>query len=228
MANVDVPEAVRVWKIGVDAANVRSWNNYTNNQGYNLFCITNGECLTYGKNPLGVNLKFAACDNKTHFRLPDEQEREILSGESVAFGIGGEPAFLYYEERDAGINLDWSKTPKYEWRIFGADSERGKPILENTQVAFMNDNVKPDPDFLVKFDRPPGMADIGWTTSPGLWDQVTQAAIDYARGRIRAIPVYRADSPRSRLSRSLLIGRVFLSVLSIWVVVSIRWFALGS
>jgi hypothetical protein len=187
MANIDVPETVRVWKIGVDQANVLSWNNYTNNQGYHLFCITNGMYLTWEKQPLGVNLGYkAAGDNKTHFRLPDEQEREILSGESVAFGIGGEPAFLYYKERDVGINLDWSKSPKYEWRIFGADSEPGKPIPENTPVALVNDEVEPEPDFLIKFDRPPGMADVGWTTSPGLWDSVTQAAIDYARGRIKA------------------------------------------
>jgi len=42
----DVPQSVRVWKIGVDQANVQSWNNYTNNQGYNLFCTTNRKYLT--------------------------------------------------------------------------------------------------------------------------------------------------------------------------------------
>ena len=47
MANIVVPETVRVWKIGVDQANVQSWNNYTNNQGYNLFCTTNGKFLTW-------------------------------------------------------------------------------------------------------------------------------------------------------------------------------------
>jgi hypothetical protein len=180
MANIDVPEAVRVWKIGVDQANVLSWNNYTDNGGYHLFCITNGKYLTWEEVPVGINLNFKPeGDNKTHFRLPDEQEREILSGESVALGIGGKPAFLYYKERDVGINLDWSETPKYEWRIFGADSELGKPIPENTPVAILNDKVQPDPDFLINFNRPVG-SDIGWTTSPGFWDSFGSIAEKYA------------------------------------------------
>jgi hypothetical protein len=191
MANIDVPEAVRVWRIGVDQANVLSWNNYTDNQGYHLFCITNGMYLTWEKQPLGINLGYkAAGDNKTHFRLPDGQEREILSGESVALGIGGKPAFLCYGERDVGVNLNWCDNPKYEWRIFGADSELGKPIPENTPVALLNDKVQPDPDFLINFSRPPGMADVGWTTSPGFWDHVAslaeKAAAEGAKAAIKA------------------------------------------
>ena len=71
MANIDVPEAVRVWKIGVDPANVLSWNNYTDNQGYHLFCITNGEYLTWEKVPLGINLGYKAQgDNKLILGYP--------------------------------------------------------------------------------------------------------------------------------------------------------------
>lgn len=187
MAFIDVPEAVRAWKIGVDQANIQSWNNYTNNQGYNLFCITNGLYLTWEKVPVGINLNFhPEGDNKTHFRLPDGQEREILSGESVALGIGGKPAFLYYKEREFGINLDWWANPIYEWRIFSADGELGRPIPENTPVALLNDKVQPEPDFLINFSRPPGMADVGWTTSPDLWDHVTKAAVDAAKAAAKA------------------------------------------
>jgi hypothetical protein len=190
MANVDVPETVRVWKIGADQANIRSNNNYKNNQGYNLFCITQGKYLTWVKVPVGVNLDFKdQGDNKTHFRLPDKQEREILSGESVALGIGGGEAFLYYKERDVGINLTWSERPIYEWRIFGADSELAKPIPQDTPVALLNDKVQPDPDFLINFDRKVG-SDIGWTTSPEFWDQVAsfaeKQAADAAKAAIKA------------------------------------------
>jgi hypothetical protein len=186
MTSIDVPETVRVWKIGVDQANVRSWNNYTNNQGYNLFNMTNGMNLTWGNQTFGINLVYKSQgDNKTHFRLPDGQEREILSGESVALGIGGSPAFLYYAERDTGINLKWAEQPegRFQWRIFGADSELGKPIPENTPVALVNDKVQPNPDFLIYFDRVVG-CDVGWTTSPGFWDQVgdwvKKDGVDYA------------------------------------------------
>ena len=174
MSEIAVPDSVKVWKIGVDPANVRSWNNYTNNQGYHLFCTTNGNFLTYEKVPVGVNLGFKSSgDNKTHFRLPDSQEREILSGESIALGIGGKPSFLRYKSRSVGINLDWSETPVFEWRIIGP--ELNKPIRENMPVAIINDKVQPDPDFLIYFKRVVG-ADVGWTSSPGFWDQVRSAA----------------------------------------------------
>jgi hypothetical protein len=171
---------------------VSSWNSYTNNQGLQLLCLTNGKYLTWAKVPVGINLGFKdQGDNKTHFRLPDKQEREILSGEPVALGIGGKPAFLRYQRRDVGINLAYANNPHYQWRIFGADREIGKPIPENTPVALLNDKVQPEPDFLIHFDRPPGMADVGWTTSPGFWEQVgslvEKHAIDAARIAIKAL-----------------------------------------
>jgi hypothetical protein len=173
---VELPEAVLVWKIGVDAANVRSWNNYQDKQGYHLFCITNGKYLTYEKVSYGINLNFKdRGDNKTHFRLPDGQEREILSGEHVAVGIGGSPSFLRYKAREWGINLDWSKEPVYEWQILTKDAEPGKPIPENTPVALLNVRVQPRADFLVNFNRTVG-SDIGWTTSPTFWDHLENAA----------------------------------------------------
>ena len=186
MSDIAVPDAMRVWKIGVDAANVLSWNNYTNNQGYHLFCVTNGKHLTHEKRPAGVNLGFKSSgDNKTHFRLPDNQEREILSGESVSLGIGGKPSFLYYKEREWGINLDWSESPRFEWRVFGP--EFGKPIPENTPVAIVNDKVTPEPDFLIYFKRPVGV-DIGWTSSPEFWGPlVEKAAVSLAKKAIAGI-----------------------------------------
>jgi hypothetical protein len=189
MADIEVPDAMRVWKVGVDPANVLSWNNYTNNQGYHLFCITNGEFLTHEKKPVGVNLGFKSSgDNKTHFRLPDNQEREILSGESVALGIGGKPSFLHYKERDWGINLDWSESPRFEWRILGP--EPGKPIPENTPVAIVNDKADKEnagPDFLIYFKRPVGV-NIGWTSSPEFWGPlVEKAAVTVAKRAIAKI-----------------------------------------
>lgn len=176
MSNIEVPASVKTWKIGTGSANVRSWNNYQNNQGYNLFCNTNGKYLTWGKVPLGINLVYVSDPNvqKTHFRLPDGQERDILSGEQVAFGIGGGEAFLRYASQSTGINLKWSSAPVFEWRIFGGDI--GKPIAENSVVALVNDKVSPAPDFLIYFERPPGMADVGWTTSPGVWDSILAVA----------------------------------------------------
>jgi hypothetical protein len=174
MAIIEIPESVKVWKIGDGAANIKSWNNYTNNQGYNLFCRSNGKYLTWQKVPLGINLGFTddVALRKTHFRLPDGSERDILSGESVAFGIGGGEAFLQYAHRDVGINLKWNKNPVCEWRIFGSNNQTGAPIAENSFVALVNDRVKPSPDFFIYFNRPSGMADVGWTSSPEFWNSI--------------------------------------------------------
>jgi hypothetical protein len=172
MAQIDIPDSVKVWKINDGSANVQSWNNYKDNQGYNLYCQSNNKYLTWKKQPLGINLDFIgdAAVRKIHFRLPDGAERDILSGESVAFGIGGGEAFLKYAHRTAGINLEWNQNPAFEWRVFNSNGETGTPIAENTPVAIINDHVEPSADFLVMFDRPSQMADVGWTTSPEFWN----------------------------------------------------------
>lgn len=193
MSNLEIPDSVRIWKIGKDAANIQSWNDYTDNQGYSLFCKRNGEYLTWEKVPIGINLGFTSNSNvnKTHFRLPDGTERDNLSGEPVAFGIGGGEAFLKYASRDAGINLNWNKQPVFEWRIFGSNGQLGTPIQENSFVAIVNESVKPTPDFFIHFGRPPGMADVGWTTSPGFWESAIAFAdkhkIEIAKAAIGAI-----------------------------------------
>ena len=176
MSDLQIPEKVKTWKIGPGPGNIQSWNNYTDNNGAYLFCETNGKYLTYKKVPLGINLDFISDSKvyKTHFRLPDGTERDILSGESVALGIGGGEAFLRYADRTAGINLEWSNSPVFEWRLFGGQS--GTPIAYDSLIAIVNDKVEPALDFLVYFDRLPGMGDVGWTSSPDFWDKVGDLA----------------------------------------------------
>ena len=178
MANLEIPEKVKIWKLGGKTGNIVSQNNYSDNTGYNLFCQSNNRYLTWKKVPVGINLDFVsdAAVKKTHFRLPDGQVREIKSGELVAFGIGGGEAFLKYAHRTLGINLEWKQEPIYQWRIFGANSQLGTPIAADSPVAVVNDKVEPSPDFLIYFDRPPGMADVGWTTSPDFFNKIVSAA----------------------------------------------------
>ena len=178
MANLEIPEKVKIWKLGGKTGNIVSQNNYSDNTGYNLFCQSNNKYLTWKKVPVGINLDFISdvAVKKTHFRLPDGQVREIKSGELVAFGIGGGEAFLKYAHRTLGINLEWKQEPIYQWRIFGANSQLGTPIAADSPVAIVNDKVEPSPDFLIYFDRPPGMADVGWTTSPDFFNKIVSAA----------------------------------------------------
>ncbi len=182
MTQIDIPEIVKVWKLGGDTGNVRSNNKYQNNAGYNLFCTTNNKYLTWKKVPIGINLDFIsnAGEKKVHFRLPDGKEREIVSGELLALGIGGGEAFLRYARRDLGINLKWSASPIFEWKIYSGNGEVGKPISFGDPLALVNMKVEPSADFCIFFDRPPGMADVGWTTSPEFWNKVANVAIKTA------------------------------------------------
>ncbi|HEX8117996.1 MAG TPA: hypothetical protein VF521_12055, partial [Pyrinomonadaceae bacterium] len=168
MPVTEILESVRQWKLGGKPGNLRAMNHYTENSGYNLFCQKNGKFFTTLKVPLGINLGYTsdASLKKIHFKLPDGVEREVLSGEPVAFGVGGGEEFMRYAHRNVGVNLKWSAKPVFEWRIFGANTQAGKPIPTGALLAIVNVKVEPKPDFFVHVDRPPGMADVGWTTSP--------------------------------------------------------------
>jgi hypothetical protein len=169
-----IPNEVLSWKLGAKAGNVRSQNTYETNTGYSLYCASNNQYLTWGKQDLGINLVYQSSeiDKKIHFVLPDDQEREILTGEPVAFGIGGGESWLRYAERSVGINLKWSSDPSYEWRLFDASGEKGRPIAAGSPVAICNTNVKPTADFMIYLSRPG--ADVGWTTSPGWFDRIRE------------------------------------------------------
>ncbi len=166
--NLQIPEQVIRWQFDGKQGNLASQNRYRGGDGYSLFCKDNRQFLTYASARFGINLGYIGNRNerKVFLQLSDRAEREIRTGDLVAIGIGGDPSFLRYANRTIGINLEYSSRPSFEWRIFGASGEMGKPIGMGEAVAIVNVNVKPDPDFLIYFKRPAG-ADVGWTTSPG-------------------------------------------------------------
>jgi hypothetical protein len=178
-----LPPEVVIWQLGGKPTAVKSQNSYATNSGFTLYCSANKEYLTYGKEPLGINLVFAknGTDKKVHFRLPDGQERQILTGEPVAFGVGGGDAFLRYAVRTTGINLEWSNQPVFEWVFCGQDGQKGIPIDGGHMYAMLNLRVEPDPDFLIYLDRVPGQADVGWTTSPN-WPGKVLSAVNKYKG----------------------------------------------
>ncbi|MCF2505308.1 hypothetical protein L0663_18090 [Dyadobacter sp. CY107] len=167
----NIPNEVLVWEFSGKPGNLKSVKHYQSNQAYSMFCTTNKHYLTWGDQSIGINLVWQkeAKDKKIHFHLPDNTERDIKTGEKLAFAIGGGEAFLYYAERAFGINLKWQEdltNSMCQWRIFGKSGRAGEPIRPGEKYAIINENVKPEPDFLVYLDRIHGQADIGWTTSP--------------------------------------------------------------
>jgi hypothetical protein len=181
--SMTIPPEVVIWRFGGKTGNVKSQNTYTTNSGYNLYCSANQQYLSYGSEPVGINLAWnkTGDDKKIHFVLPDKREREVLTGEVVSFGVGGGDQFLYYTSRTFGINLSWSANPVFEWTICGADGIRGVPIVEGQMYAMVNSKVQPAPDFFIYLDRVPGQADVGWTTSPN-WPAKVWANVDKYKG----------------------------------------------
>jgi hypothetical protein len=99
----------------------------------------------------------------------------IRYGDRVAMGYGTDPSYIRYAERTFGINLDWSSTPKYEWKILGG--KIGTPVRSGDWLAIYN-TVTRQP--LIYFDRTVG-ADIGWPDSETWGDQVYDAVMAFIK-----------------------------------------------
>ena len=163
-----IPEEVLLWKFGAKSGNLKSENHYINNEGFSLYCKTVKKFLIWKQGMIGINLAYSsATQNKVHFHLPDNKERDILTGEPVSLAIGMGEAFLRYGKQRVGINLRWTSEPGDEWRIYDESGEKGKTIVTGKYYALANIKVKPDPDFLVHLEKHmPKVVDLGWTTSP--------------------------------------------------------------
>jgi len=185
--DTNMSESVLVWMFGGKPGNLRAQNQYSTDNNGNGYSMRNRQVnknLTYWKQDLGLNAGYqeikdrpeAELDHKIHFRLPDGAEREILTGERVAFAIGGGDAFLVYCDRTYGINLCWRGDPSFEWRIYGPTGEKGIPIPTNSWVGMLNEKVDPNPDFMVYGSRA-RTASLDWA---GGHDSVTNRAIGWA------------------------------------------------
>ena len=176
------PELLQ-WKLMDFSANLRSTKKYIGGKGVDLFCKKNSKYLTF-VDERGVNVGFTSSgDNKVFFQLADGTQRDILTGDLVAFGIGGNPSFLTYSSQMIGINLSYRSSPAFEWVIMDATGQGGRPIAPGMDVAISNNKVDiggaKAVDFLVYMERPGG--DIAWTTSPHWRDDILGMAKDAGR-----------------------------------------------
>jgi hypothetical protein len=101
---------------------------------YDLLNLTDREALQYGDRTWGINLVWtdpAKTDN-IRFERQSGSKEPVKFEELVAISIrnGG---FLVYEKKDTGINLSWSKTPKFEWKILGGTA--GAVVATGQQVG---------------------------------------------------------------------------------------------
>lgn len=101
----------------------------------------------------------------------------VRYGETIALGYGKDPSFIRYEDRTFGINLGWSDSPVFEWKLLGGRA--GQPVSSGDWLAIYNKRAA---DCLIYFDRTVG-GDIGWPSSQTWTDQLgdilTQAVKDH-------------------------------------------------
>jgi hypothetical protein len=109
------------------------------------------------------------------FSRSAEGDRPLRYGETIAIGNGKKPSFIRYKERTVGINLDWSNTPVYEWKLAGG--ELGQPIDPRKYLAIYNQKGG---EFLIFFDRTRG-GDIGWPSSQTWGAQLTDELLEQAK-----------------------------------------------
>ena len=111
---------------------------------YVLRNATLGKLLGYGQREYGINLIWDAPlpvdDGNIRFESP-EGEGKLMQGQPVALFVrnGG---YLYYKEREYGINLEFSTSPKYEWQVLVPRDHRTKPAQLGTMVALYNTEIK--------------------------------------------------------------------------------------
>jgi hypothetical protein len=125
------------------------------NSFYVLKNITLGKYVGYGRREYGVNLIWDA-----PLPIDDGNIRFESSGGSGPLRLGQPIAvyvkdggYLYYKEREYGINLEYSKTtPIYQWEFQGTESSG--PVKLRTNIALYNSRSR---DYVVYCRRDYGI-----------------------------------------------------------------------
>ncbi len=99
----------------------------------------------------------------------------IRYGNTVALGNGQSPSYIRYADRTFGINLDWSSTPRYEWKLLGG--KKGQVVRSGDRLAIYNTVTKQP---LIYFDRTVG-GDIGWPNSETWGQQISDAVMAFIK-----------------------------------------------
>lgn len=173
---------MKQWVIGAGNSGVvlpkKKFNEHAE-RNYNLKGLQIGRFLQHEEQRFGINLGWtddaspqtAAKVARWFFSRAASDDGAIRYGETIALANGGDPSFIRYAERSVGINLDWSKTAVFEWKVLGGTP--GAPVQTGQRVALFNEKAN---ECLIYFDRTAG-GDIGWPTSQRWEDKLTSLAV---------------------------------------------------
>lgn len=157
------------WSIVPNDPSVKTVVPDNANYVYDLLNLTCSECIQYGQRTWGINLVWgdpAKKDNIRFQRQPGSKE-PLKFEEPVAIYVRG-GGFLIYKERKFGINLGWSYTPKFEWKILGGTAGTDVPATKQIGVfnTVANDSVMYEPrDFGIN---------LKWFKDSGKYDSISK------------------------------------------------------
>ena len=134
---------------------------------YGLRNLVVERSLRYGERSFGINLEWdrAMRLGNVSFERSSASNDSIRYDEPIAIRIKREQdsAYLRYQKRHTGINLSWSPTAVYEWRLGGGSAGAGVDTSKGVSLYNLVEN-----DYLVYCARPFGI-NLRW-----LKDQETQ------------------------------------------------------
>lgn len=132
----------------VEAASAQDWSitntsapgaEVRTDRTYRLFNRTHGRALVYGGQDHGINLDWASPNTTPNVRFVRRAGTgPVQYAELVAIHVAG-GGYLRYWDREYGINLVWSDTPVYEWRLYG-----GVGSIKTSEPIFLYNAVEHD------------------------------------------------------------------------------------
>lgn len=136
------------WSVVPNDPSVKTVAPDSGNFAYDLLNLTCSQALKYGQRTWGINLVWGdpAQMDSIRFQRPSGSKEPVKFEEPIAVYVRG-GGFLIYKKRDTGINLGWSSTPKYEWKILGGNAGSEVPTMKQVGLFNMveNDSVMYEP-----------------------------------------------------------------------------------
>lgn len=139
--------------------------------------LSDKETLKYGSRTWGINLVWDKNTSLNNITVEKQSgSGAVTYGEPVAVRVKG-GGYLKYAKRPVGINLTWSTTPVYEWRLGGGNP--GESVSLNSPFALLNDV---EHDAMIYGSRPAGI-NLVWLKDYGksTLSRVLNNAYGYAK-----------------------------------------------
>jgi hypothetical protein len=148
---------------------------------YLLKNSTNRHFLFNKSQNFGIDLGFSDDASKEtekkvlHWSFHNQSRTPVRYGEPVA--IRCKDGYLRYGDREWGINLLWSDSAVYEWRLYGG--KPGTAVRTRDPICIFNPNPSTG-EPMIYFQREVG-GNIGWPSSKTL----RQQGLDWAKETVR-------------------------------------------